>query len=189
MKTIILASESPRRKRLLEKTGLKFKVVKNNFKEYADIELKPDKLAQQLSLKKAKSVVPKFKNSLIIAADTLVVIGSKILGKPYTKERAREMLRTLSGKMHCVITGFTVYDTQKNKSITKSVKSRVYFNKISKKEIDNYVITKKPFDKAGAYGIQEIPKIFIKKIKGDYDNVVGLPTSSVVAELSKFDAF
>ncbi len=185
MKTIILASESPRRKELLRKTGLKFTVDPSNYEEKINEKLSADKLAKLLSFKKAQTIVPKYKNALIIAADTLVVIGNKTFGKPDSEEKAKEMLRILSGKMHYVITGFTIYDTGKNKFITKFVKSRVYFNKISKQDINKYVSLKKPFDKGGGYGIQELPKTFIKKVKGDYANVIGLPTQALLKELKK----
>ncbi len=201
MKQIVLASKSPRRKELLEKAGIKFKVVESKLEEYFDLKLKPHALAKKLSLEKARAVCQKNppasprgepaggKDSIIISADTLIVCGGKILGKPQDEKDAKKMLKLLSGKTHYVITGFTVYDTETNRSVTKSASSKVYFNKISIEEIDNYVTAKKPLDKAGAYGIQELPKTFIKKIDGDYDNVVGLPVQALLKELKKLDAF
>lgn len=185
MKTIILASKSPRRKELLKKIGLKFKVAQSNFKEYEDIKLKPGELAKQLSLEKAKAVFANYKNSIIIAADTIVVCQNRILGKPKDKSGARKMLEFLSDKTHSVITGFTIIDGETNRIITKSVETKVYFRKISRQEIYSYLETKEPYDKAGAYAIQEKGSIFIKKVEGDYLNAVGLPIFSVARELKK----
>jgi len=185
MKQIVLASSSPRRKALLEKAGLKFIVYPSNYEELIDEKLFPAKLAKKLSLEKAKAIYKKFGNSIVITADTLIACNGKVIGKPKDKKDAKKILEFLSGKMHSVITGFTLYDTQKNKFITKSVKSKVYFNKISKKEINKYITSKKPFDKAGAYGIQELPKTFINKVTGDYDNIIGLPIKALLKELRK----
>lgn len=183
MKSIILASESPRRKKLLEKTGLKFKVVKSNFKENVNLKLKPHKLVEKLSLEKAKAVYRNHKDSIIIAADTIVLCNGKILGKPKDKEDAGSMLRFLNNKTHLVITGFTIIDEEK--VVTRSEASKIHMRKISKLEIDSYIKTKEPFDKAGAYAIQGKAKKFIKKIDGDLPNAIGLPVSSLMLELKK----
>jgi len=185
MKQIILASSSLRRKALLEKAGLKFTVYPSNFQEIINEKLSPAKLAKKLALEKAKTVYKKFRNSIVITADTLIVCNGIIIGKPKDEKDAKKILEFLSGKMHSVITGFTLCDTQTAKFITKSVKSKVYFNKISKKEINKYVTSKKPFDKAGAYGIQELPKTFVNKITGDLDNIIGLPVKPLLKELRK----
>jgi len=182
---VILASTSPRRKELLEKAEINFKVVESNFTEHFNPKLDPRKQAENLSLEKAKAVYENNKNSIIIAADTLVVCEGKILGKPKDEEDAKKILKFLNGKMHYVITGFTLYDPEKNKFLTKSEESKIYFNKIPEKEIDDYVTSKKPFDKAGAYGIQELPKKFIKQITGDRDNIIGLPLQTLLKELEK----
>jgi septum formation protein len=185
MRTIILASASPRRKELLEQAGLKFEIYPSEFNEIIGKKLSPTLLAERLSLEKAKAVAPKHKNYLIIAADTFVVLGTQIIGKPTDENDAKRILGLLSGNTHDVITGFTIYDTKNNKYITKSEKSSVIFNKLSEKEIEDYVVSKKPLDKAGAYGLQELPSNFIKEIKGDYDNIIGLPVSSLMEELKK----
>jgi septum formation protein len=169
----------------LEKAGLKFKVVESKLEEHFDPKLKPCILAEKLSLQKAKAVYKDNKKSIIIAADTLVVCEGKILGKPKDEKDAKKMLETLNGKMHYIITGFTVYNPDNKKFITKSVNSKIYFNKVSKKDIYNYVVSKKPLDKAGAYGIQELPKTFINKIEGDYDSIIGLPIKKLLKELEK----
>jgi septum formation protein len=189
MKTIVLASASPRRKALLEQADLKFIVYPSSYNEIINEKLPPAKLTERLSLEKVKAVCRKFQESIIIAADTLIVCRGKILGKPKDEKDARKMLKFLNGKMHYVITGFTVCDTETDKFVTKSIKSKVYFNKISIKEINKYIALKKPFDKAGAYGIQELPKTFINKIDGNYDNVVGLPVKALLKELKKLGAF
>ena len=168
MKTIILASGSPRRKELLEKIGLKFKVVKGDYQEDMDSHKTPEDLVTFLSFEKARAVAKTHKNSLVIGADTIVVCNGKVLGKPKNQEDAKGMLKTLSGKMHSVITGFTVIDTDTNKTISKSVETKVYFKKLDPEEIDAYVKTGEPMDKAGAYAIQGVGSAFIEKIEGDY---------------------
>jgi len=187
MKTIVLASKSPRRKALLEKAGIKFKVVESKVEEHFDLKLKPYELAEKLSLEKAKAVYEKHRNSTIISADTLVMCEGKILGKPIDKKDAKKMLQFLSGKIHSIITGFTIIDG--NKTITRSEETKIYMRKISNQEIDSYVKTNEPFDKAGAYAIQEEAQKFIEKIEGDFDNAVGLPINSLVLELKKLGAF
>lgn len=187
MISIILASSSTRRKELLERIGLKFKVEKSNYEENLDLRLHPHALAKKLSLGKAEDVARKHKNSIIIAADTIVVCNGKILGKPKDEREARRMLRLLSGNIHLVITGFTIIDTDVNKIITKSIETKVYFKKITDEEIDLYIKTKEPFDKAGGYAIQERGSIFIEKIEGDFFNAVGLPIYSLARELNKLE--
>lgn len=186
MKRIILASASPRRKELLKKIGLKFTVDASKYKEDSILNMPPKKLANFLSLQKAKDVAKRYKNAIVIAADTLVVLGNEILGKPHTETGAKKMLMKLNGKVHLVITGFAIVDTDTNKTVTKSVETKVYFKQLTVKEIDNYVKTKEPLDKAGAYGIQEKASAFVEKIEGDFFNVVGLPLNALTCELKKF---
>lgn len=186
MKTIILASASPRRKELLERIGLKFKIVKSNFEEKLNPKVDFHTLSKKLSLGKAEAVAENFKNSIVIAADTFVVLGKEIFGKPKDKEHAKKMLKKLCGKMHLVITGFTIIDTKTQKQISKSVESKVYMRKLSQKEIEDYIKTKEPFGKAGAYAVQEKGSVLIEKIEGDYFNIVGLPIFALAKELKKF---
>lgn len=185
-KTIILASASPRRKELLRLTGLKFKVDASNYEENLNLKLKPHKLARFLSKQKAKTIAGKYKNAIIIAADTFIVLKNILLGKPHSDAEAKKMLKTLNGKSHSVITGFTIMDTGSNKTISSSVETKVYLKKLSSKEIDAYVRTKEPLDKAGAYAIQGLGSVIIKKIEGDYFNVIGLPLSALMEGLKKF---
>ena len=186
MKTIILASASPRRKVLLEKIGLIFEVEPSNYEEDMLMRLEPHGFAQKLSLEKARVVAGKHKNSIVIAADTFIVFGGQILGKPHTEKDAREMLEAISGKYHSVITGFSIIDTGKNKTLSKSIETKVYIRKLTLAEIDSYVKSKEPLDKAGAYAIQGLGSVFVEKIDGDYYNVVGLPLSALTEALKEF---
>ena len=154
MKRIILASASPRRKELLEKLGLKFEVDASNCAEEIDPTLEPDELVRRISITKAKSVAQRHQDAVIIAADTIGVIGKKLLGKPHTADEAGKMLAQISGKSHEVITGFTILDTVTNKIMTGTVSTKVYIKKLTQQEIAAYVQTGEPLDKAGAYGIQ-----------------------------------
>lgn len=185
-KNIILASASPRRKEIFSKTGLKFKIDAGDYEEDMSLDLMPHELARFLSLKKAEAVAGKYKNVLIIAADTFIVYRGRLLGKPHTEEEARRMLTMLNGKAHSVITGFSVLDVDTNKAVSRSVATKVYFKKMTIKEMDAYVRTREPLDKAGAYAIQELGAVLVKKIEGDYFNVVGLPLSALVDCLKKF---
>lgn len=186
MKTIILASASPRRKELLEKIRLKFEVEPSNYEEYICPGLEPHDLARNISLEKAKVVASKHKNSIIIAADTFVVFSGQILGKPHTEKDAREILEAISGKYHSVITGFSIIDTGKNKTLSKSVETKVYIRKLTLLEIDAYVKSREPLDKAGAYAIQGLGSVFVEKIDGDYYNVMGFPLSALTEALKEF---
>lgn len=186
MQQIILASASPRRKKLLEQMGLRFKVVVSDYEEIEDEKIDPHLLAKRLSLGKAKAVAKKHKNAIIIAADTFVSFRGKIMSKPVTKKVAKDMLRLLSGKSHTILTGFTILDSKTGKVVTKSVESKAYMKKLTEKEIAAYVATGEPLDKAGAYGIQERGALFVEKIEGDYFNIVGLPIFSLAQELKKF---
>ncbi len=171
-KPIILASASPRRKSLLKKIIKKFKILPSAVDETKIKHKTPEGFAIKAALTKAEAVAKKKKNAIVIGADTIVVLGKKILGKPKHKKDAYKMLKMLSGKTHKVITGIAVIG---NKKISDYEVTRVTMKKVSDKTIQNYVESGKPLDKAGSYGIQEIEGKFIKKINGDYNNVVGLP--------------
>jgi len=185
-KIIILASASPRRKEILAKTGLKFKVDESAYEEKIVTGLKPDSLARFLSCGKAREVARRHRNALVIAADTIVVSRGRLFAKPRTGEEAREMLNTLSGKAHSVITGFTIIDTESKRELSRAVKSKVFFKRLSRGEIDAYIRSGEPLDKAGAYGIQGLGAVLIKKIEGDFFNVVGLPLNALSESLKKF---
>lgn len=183
---IILASNSPRRKELLKQMGIKFTVIVSNVNEKTNIT-SPVDFVKFLSREKAREVAQKNKNAIIIGADTIVVLENKIIGKPKSLKNAVEILEKLSDKTHYVVTGFTVLDSKNNKFISKAIKTKVTFKKLTKEEIERYVYTSKILDKAGAYAIQDKAGVFIKKIEGDYSNIVGLPIFSLYQELKKFD--
>ena len=184
MKKIILASKSPRRKQILEQVGLDFTVEISDFDE-TQIKFKtPQEMVKKLSLEKAKIIAQKNPNAIVIGADTDVFLNGEILGKPKSKQDAVRILKLLSGKVHEVVTGFTVISDKK--SITKHVTSKVKFKKLTEAEIKAYVATGEPMDKAGGYGIQDKGGVFIENIEGDYFNIVGLPIFAVSEVLKKF---
>jgi septum formation protein len=185
-KKILLASASPRRKEILQLSGLKFFVDPAEYEEDMDLDLKPHQLARFLSSEKARSAAQKHSNALVIAADTFIVFREHLLGKPHTPREAVRMLRLLNGRKHSVITGFTVLDSETGKKLSRSVETGVYFRKITEQEIRSYVRTGEPLDKAGAYAIQGLGAVLVKKIEGDFFNVVGLPLSSLMEVLKKF---
>jgi septum formation protein len=186
MKRIVLASASPRRKELLEQIGLRFEVDPSNCDEEIAAGSEPHEAARELSQEKAKAAARKHPDSLIIAADTLVVLRGRAFGKPHTNAQAREMLRTLNGRTHSVITGFTILDAETGKVLSRSVETRVHMRKLMLKEIDGYVRMKEPLDKAGGYAIQGRGVVLVDRIEGDYSNVVGLPLSALAESLREF---
>jgi len=183
---IILASASPRRKELLEKTGLCFEVDAGNCRENLSSELEPHQLAVQISLEKAQSVAGKYPDAVIIGADTFGVLDGRIIGKPGSVEDARAMLQSIGGKCHLVITGYSIIDTSCDKSVSGTVETKVYIKELTPEEIDAYVKTGEPLDKAGAYAIQGLGALFVEKIEGDYFNVVGLPVYALMNALKEF---
>jgi septum formation protein len=188
-RTVILASASPRRKEILRMTGLKFRVDESNYEELAVPGLKPHKLVKFNSRQKAMDVARRHRNALVIAADTIVVLKGCLYGKPRDREHAGEMLQALSGKTHSVITGFTIIDTADSRELSGSVETKVFFKRMSLDEIKAYVRSGEPLDKAGAYGIQGLGALLVKKIEGDFFNVVGLPLHALAEGLKKFGMF
>ena len=174
-KKLILASGSPRRREILESAGYVFTVITPDANEAKD-GTSPEELACENSRLKAIEAA-KLSDGVIICADTVVALGDKILGKPEGSEHAKEMLRSLSGNTHAVITGYTVTDGKK--FICGHVTTKVTMRHIHQDEIDAYVAGGSPLDKAGAYGIQEAAGMFVSSISGDYYNVVGLPISKI----------
>jgi len=183
---IVLASASPRRKELLTLAGLKFIVDAGNYEEDLALGLKPHDLAKFLSREKARAVSHKYRNAIIIAADTFIVFRNELLGKPHTDREAVRMLTLLSGKSHAVITGYTVLDTKSGRTLSRSVETEVWFKRLSPAEIRAYVKTGEPLDKAGAYAIQGKGSLIVKKIDGDYCNVIGLPLATLAETLKTF---
>lgn len=173
MNSIILASGSPRRKELLKSTGLSFKQVIPGMEEIADESLPPKEQAAELALQKAEFVLKDYPDSIIIGADTIVVYDGNVLGKPKDKSDAFRMLNMLSGDYHEVYTGLAVINCEKK--INETVRTIVRFKELSASEIEAYIETGEPLDKAGSYGIQGLGALFVESIGGDYSNVVGLP--------------
>jgi septum formation protein len=185
-KDIILASSSPRRRELLGNIGLVFTVDMSEICESQPAGLKPAELARTLSLHKAQAAASRHANSIIIAADTIGVLGGKILGKPSDASHARRMLTEMSGRCHRVVTGFTVIDSDTGRTVSQTVETKVYFRKLSRVEIAGYVETGEPLDKAGAYAIQGTGALLVERIEGDYNNVIGLPLCALASVLRRF---
>ena len=186
LRTIILASTSPRRKELLEKIGLVFKVEPSDYPEDLVSHLKPEELVINISQNKARAVAAKYPDAIIIAADTIGIIGKRVVGKPHTATEAIAMLKLLSGRSHLVITGLSVMDSKSGKIVSRSVQTRVYFRKLADSEVRHYVATGEPLDKAGAYAIQGLGSLLVEKINGDYYNVMGLPLNVLYQILQEF---
>ena len=192
MKKIILASNSPRRKELLEKHGIEFSVTVSKADENIKDYNSASDFAVKASLAKAEAVLNKIKANkdflkndyIIIAADTVVTLNNIIYGKPKNKDDAFKILSELSGKTHYVITGVTIIKNIKKENNLKTYtffdKTEIKFKNISFKEIDEYIKTGEPFDKAGAYAIQGKAAKFVESINGDFENVVGLPVYKVL---------
>ena len=183
---LILASQSPRRRELLGQMGLKgFKITSPDVDETVDENLHPSMVVEELSLRKAKAVAAHAdQDDLIIAADTVVALEGTVLGKPSDEGDAFTMLSALSGNRHYVYTGVTVI--QGDKTVTQHEVTTVTFRDVEPEEIDNYIATGEPMDKAGAYGIQGLGSLFISGIDGDYFNVMGLPIYRLGRILAEF---
>jgi len=177
-KSGILASKSPRRKNILRQIGLDFEIIPSNIHEDLELNFGPRKFAEYWSEQKAKAISKKHKNKIVIGADTIVVFNNKILGKPSNKEEGTKMLTRLSGQTHTVITGVCLELKDQKIYEIFSEETRVTFQHLSKNEIQNYIETYNPLDKAGSYGIQDWFSVCVKKVNGCYYNVVGFPLSA-----------
>ncbi len=176
---IVLASASPRRRELLEKIGLKIQVDPSEFPEKTRQYLSPEELVKYNSLGKANFVASRHPDAIIIAADTIGVLNNHLIGKPHNAKEAVIMLHSLSGKTHRVVTALTVIDTGSDNLLTRTVETYVHIKKLTSQEIQNYVQSGEPLDKAGAYAIQGMGALIVEKIRGDYYNVVGLPLNAL----------
>ena len=184
---IILASQSPRRVHLLKQIGLTFSVQPSTVIEEINPAHSSEENVTRLSLHKAEDIAKRNEQGIVIGADTIVVIDGKVLGKPTSQQNAREMLHTLSGRTHTVYTGFAMVDVKTKKSYIDSEKTDVIFRQLTNKEIEDYVATGSPMDKAGSYGIQDdFGAVFIEKIVGDYYTVVGFPLSKFYLAFTLF---
>ena len=170
---IILASESPRRKELFGKLGIPFEVQASGVSEEVEEELSPEDFTLAIATKKSNEIVQANENAVVIAADTTVFLGNQLLTKPVDSKQAKEFLQALSGQEHRVITGVSIEGAGISIGFTET--TTVQFYELTEEQIDAYVASGDSLDKAGAYGIQTMGGMFVEKINGDYNNVVGLP--------------
>ena len=188
MKKIILASKSPRRQELIKTLGLTYEIIPSEYNENLKGKRFTYELIEEVSKNKALDVANKVQeDAIVIGADTVVVLGDEILLKPKDEQDAMNELKKLSGKTHKVVTSITVIDVISKQIVTNSTTSYVTFNQLTDEQILNYVKTKKPLDKAGAYGIQELDEKFIKSLNGSKNNVIGLSPTSLKNALTKLD--
>ncbi len=180
---ILLASKSPRRKTLLEQSGILFDIVPANVDESYRPPESPEVFVKRVAKNKAFHIAEIHQNRWILSADTVVVIDDKLLGKPDSKAHAEQMLTTLSGNTHLVLTGVCLHHKMNNRTSIISVSTAVTFKPLSPEEMSWYLGSNEPYDKAGAYAIQGIGAMFVEKINGSYTNVVGLPLCEVMTLL------
>ena len=180
----ILASQSPRRRELLSMLGLNFEIITADIDETMDPNVPVDRAVAEVCRKKAEAVGQSHPGRLIVAADTIVVVDDRKLGKPRSEDEAKAMLRSLSGRSHTVMTGFCLW--KDGQFETHVEQTRLRFRDLTDGEIDAYVATGSPMDKAGAYGIQDQAAIFVEALHGDYYNVMGLPLCSLTKCLRKW---
>ncbi len=187
VKPIILASRSPRRIHLLHQIGLSFTVQESGVDEHIPDGIAPDEVVRRLSLEKASRVAERLPDGIVIGADTIVVLDGKILGKPSSKGEAISMLSKLGGRTHTVFTGFAMIDAESQKSYVDYEKTDVTFRRLSIEEIESYVESGSPMDKAGAYGIQDdYGAVFVERISGCFYTVVGFPLSKFYTSWNMF---
>jgi len=182
---IILASKSPRRKEILENLGLKFDIVTADADESSDIT-DPEELVMTLAARKGRAVIEKLADKsdcLVIACDTLVYADGEFLGKPKDKSDAERMIRLLSGKKHSVVSGIYLY--LNGKEVGAAAQTKVAFDEMTDAEIERYVSSSEPYDKAGGYAVQGLASVYISGLEGDYFNVVGLPVNLLCKTLKK----
>lgn len=181
--TLILASQSPRRKYLLEQAGLEFAVIPSSVDEDSVPLADPGTYVRTLAEMKARAVAADYPHSWVIGADTIVLIDGRILGKPNHRDDARKMIGRLSGQTHQVYTGYCICCEGKDRIVSETVKTDVLFKQLTPAEIEWYIHTREPFDKAGAYAIQGLGTFLVKSVNGSYTNVVGLPVCEVIETL------
>jgi septum formation protein len=183
---LILASGSPRRKTLLQDLGLEFEVIAAQVEEKPRAGEKPEDFVLRAGSDKAGAVSGDNPASWVLGADTVVVHGGRILGKPGDAEEALSVLLVLSGQKHLVHTGFCLANVKKQVSVSRLVTTEVYFSSFSEEIAAAYVASREPLDKAGAYGIQGVGGVLVEKINGSYSNVVGLPLVEVIQEMLRY---
>ena len=185
---MILASKSPRRYELLKQAGLDFEVIPSRIEEDFIAEESPEQHVIRLAEAKALEVGNRYPDRWVIAADTIVYIDGSIFGKPENREKALEMLRRFSGREHWVMTGFSVHHLEKEMGDREAVKTAVKVKPLTPVEVDWYVQTGEPFDKAGGYAIQGAGSFMIESIRGSYTNVVGIPLCELIQMLIRLGA-
>lgn len=184
---IILASSSPRRADILRKAKIEVEIMPSPYIEDHTTTAFSYDFVENLAYNKAKALVPIIKEkSLIIGADTVVVLDGEILGKSHNKENAYKMLKNLSGKTHIVVTSIAVINSETGEYKINSTTSHVTFENLTDKQINYYIDNYSPFDKAGSYGIQEMPKGYIKSYTGDLENIIGISSKSLKNLLNEF---
>ncbi len=186
-KKLILASASPRRRQLLKEAGIQFKAVKSNYDENNDDDLPPNELVLKHAIGKAKDVAVHIKDGVVLGADTIVVLGDEVIGKPKDDADAKKILNKLSGKSHKVVTGFVLLDAKTKKIAERIVTTDVVFKRISDADIVIYLQAGEHLDKAGAYAFQGEARKFIEKVVGSETNVIGLPMKEFMEEWKKFN--
>jgi septum formation protein len=187
--SLILASESPRRQALLAELGIPFRVVAARVEEVPRAGEPPAVFSKRMAQEKARAVSKQYPEDWVLGADTVVSLGRRILGKPDSLREAKKFLEALNNRTHEVITSFCLINQSLKKALARSVYTRVTFKHFSRWEIDWYLQTGEPLDKAGAYAIQGRGSFLIREIKGSYTNVVGLPLTEVLETLEKNAGF
>ena len=188
MKNLVLASKSPRRREILKQSGFDFSLVNSDYEEELSDNIFSYKKIENLAKNKAFGAINNVNHpSYILSADTVVILDNTILIKPKNKEDAIKMLHDLSNKTHEVVTSMCILDSETKKFYNNSTTTKVEFNLLTDQMIEYYVNKFKPFDKAGAYGIQELPDGYVKQIVGDKENVIGLSSNAVKESILKLD--
>lgn len=187
MGKIVLASSSPRRADILKKLKLDFAIIPSDYVEKHDTTVFSYDFVEDLAYNKALFVAKKYRNEdyIVIGADTTVVFNNEMLGKPKNIDNAKKMLTMLSGNKHFVVTSHCLISSKTLKSVMKSITTYVEFENLTQEQINYYVENFKPLDKAGAYGIQELPQGYVKSINGDLENVIGLSSKTIMEMLSE----
>lgn len=186
MVKIILASNSPRRKKIMSDLGLDFEVIPSNYEEKLETDTFSYDLIEDLATQKCLDVVRRVDtDKIVLGADTVVILHNKILGKPHSKEEAFKMLKSLSGQTHSVVTSICGINTHTNRAALLSTTSYVRFKELTDDMIHHYIDEFNPLDKAGSYGIQELPPNFLDKYEGSFENIIGLSPESVTAVLEQ----
>lgn len=188
---IVLASASPRRSELLASVGIKFQIIPSHIDETQQTDEKPEAFVQRLSQEKAAEVAQRSTVSgrWFIGSDTIVLCDGEVLGKPDSREHSATMLRMLSGRSHQVISGYAILDRNNNRWIQRSITTEVTFRSLTDHEIDGYIASGEPADKAGSYAIQGLGAFMVTTIKGSYSSVVGLPLAQIIDDLQQLGAF